>query len=97
MMSNEKQHEHKDAQQKKVIGDRLGRIEGQIRGVKKMVETDVYCEDILNQLGSIKAALNGVIMILFESHAQHCIIPSMAKNADESLHELTRLVKRIIG
>lgn len=93
----EKRHEHADERQKKLLCDRLGRIEGQVRGIAKMVESDVYCEDILTQLASAKAALNGVIMILFENHAQHCIAPDLADSDAESVEELVRLVKRLIG
>jgi DNA-binding FrmR family transcriptional regulator len=94
---DEKRHEHWDDRQKKTMCDRLSRIQGQVRGITKMVESDVYCEDILNQLASAKAALNGVIMIVFEKHAQHCIMPGVAKMDAESIQELTRLVKRLIG
>jgi DNA-binding FrmR family transcriptional regulator len=96
-MISEKRHEHWGDRQKKTICNRLGRIEGQIRGITKMVETDVYCEDILNQLASAKAALNGVIMILFENHTKHCIVPSVTETGIESVQELTRLVKRLIA
>ena len=97
IVSGQKVHTHHDDQQKKALCDRLVRIEGQVRGVKKMVESDVYCEDVLVQLSSIKSALNGVIMILFESHARHCIAPSLPDNKDDSILELTRLVKKMIG
>ena len=96
-MNTEKHHEHRDHRQKKAICDRLGRIEGQVRGITKMVESDVYCEDILNQLASAKAALNGVMMVIFENHAQHCIMPAATESNNESVQELTRLVKRLIG
>lgn len=96
-MENEKHHEHRNDRQKKTICDRLSRIEGQIRGISKMVETDVYCEDILNQMASVKAAFNGVIMLIFENHVQHCIAPAVTESSTESVQELTRLVKRLIG
>jgi DNA-binding FrmR family transcriptional regulator len=93
----ERRHAHRDERQKKLLRDRLGRIEGQVRGLSRMVESDLYCEDILNQLASVKAALNGVAMILFEDHAQHCIVPSLPASSTEPVQELTRLVKRLIG
>ena len=96
-MSGEKSHTHQDEQQKKTLCDRLARIEGQVRGIKKMVESDVYCEDVLNQMASVRAALNSVIMIIFENHAQHCIVPSSTEKNDASVQELTRLVMRLIG
>jgi CsoR family transcriptional regulator, copper-sensing transcriptional repressor len=96
-MSNEKIHVHHDQKQKKILCDRLVRIEGQIRGIKKMVESGVYCEDILNQMAAAKSALNGVIVLLFEDHAQHCISLPSTNAKDAPVQELTRLVKRLIG
>jgi DNA-binding FrmR family transcriptional regulator len=92
-----KHHEHWNDRQKKSICDRLSRIEGQIRGITKMVESDMYCEDILNQMASAKSALNGVIMLIFENHAQHCIAPALSESKAELIQELTELVKRLIG
>lgn len=53
--------------------DRLSRLEGQVRGVKGMVEADRYCMDILAQTAAIRAAVLGVEKLILENHAQHCV------------------------
>lgn len=53
--------------------DRLSRLEGQIRGVKGMVEDDRYCMDILNQTAAIRSAILGVEKLVLENHAAHCV------------------------
>ena len=53
--------------------DRLSRLEGQVRGVAKMVESDSYCMDILAQTAAIRSAVLGVEKLILEHHAQHCV------------------------
>lgn len=53
--------------------DRLSRLEGQVRGVAKMVESDRYCMDILAQTAAIRSAVLGVEKLVLENHAQHCV------------------------
>lgn len=53
--------------------DRLSRLEGQVRGVAKMVESDRYCMDILAQTAAIRSAVLGVEKLILENHAQHCV------------------------
>lgn len=61
-------HEHKQA-----ALQRLKRVEGQIRGIAKMVEEDRYCVEILNQTAAVRSALRGVERLLIDNHANHCI------------------------
>ena len=58
---------------------RLNRIEGQVRGIKAMIERDEYCDDILTQISSVKSAIDGVAKLLLESHVQTCIAPKLAR------------------
>lgn len=60
-------------QDKQKTLDRLARLEGQVRGVAKMVEADRYCMDILAQTAAIRSAVLGVEKLLLENHAQHCV------------------------
>lgn len=78
------------------IGTRLRRIEGQVRGIEKMVEEDRYCVDILTQISAIQAALDKVALRLLEDHANHCIIGGDPAAADERTHELMAAVKRLM-
>jgi DNA-binding FrmR family transcriptional regulator len=76
---------------------RLSRIEGQVRGVKGMVEDDAYCIDVLTQLGAITKALDGVGLKLLSDHTDHCVrdaLASGADDADEKVEELMAAVDR---
>jgi len=79
------------------LGNRLNRIEGQIRGIKKMIEEGVYCDDILNQIASAQSALNGVARLLLEKHMKHCIKNQLQKGYDEVIEEITKTVFRLIN
>lgn len=61
------------ADNKEQVQKRLSRIEGQVRGISKMVAEDKYCIDILTQVGAIKAALDKVALELVRDHAKHCL------------------------
>jgi CsoR family transcriptional regulator, copper-sensing transcriptional repressor len=64
---------------------RLNRIEGQVRGVKGMVEKDIYCDDILNQSAAIQSALNGVGKLLLEGRMKSCVIERIQEGTMKSL------------
>lgn len=83
---------------KKDLQDRLRRIEGQIRGIQRMVDADQYCIDILTQLNSVTAALKAVGMGLLDEHVRHCVKDSIDKgNSDEKVEELLAAVARFSG
>lgn len=67
---------------KKQVLNRLSRIEGQIRGLKKMVEEDTYCVDVITQTSAVKRALSGVEDHLLESHLSTCVIGQMKKGQE---------------
>lgn len=71
-----------NADQKKKAVSRLKRIEGQIRGIQKMIEQDRYCIDILTQTASIVSALKGVEDMVMEHHLQTCVADAMRSNDD---------------
>jgi CsoR family transcriptional regulator, copper-sensing transcriptional repressor len=76
---------------------RLSRIEGQVRGVRGMIEDDAYCIDVLTQLGAISKALDGVGLRLLSDHTNHCVRDAVAqggKEADEKVDELMAAVDR---
>ena len=75
---------------------RLRRLEGQVRGVERMVEEDRYCIDVVTQITAIQAALDKVALRLLEDHANHCIIGGDPAAADERTHELMAAVKRLM-
>ena len=77
---------------------RLARIEGQVRGVSRMVAEDRYCIDVLQQISAVQAALDKVALGLVDDHARHCILGSdpatQAERTEELLHAFGRLVSR---
>ncbi|WP_044892957.1 metal-sensing transcriptional repressor [Bacillus alveayuensis] len=74
---------------------RLKRIEGQVRGVQKMVEDNRYCIDILVQISAINAALKKVGLNLLERHANHCVSKAICEgNGEESIRELMDVIKQ---
>lgn len=83
---------------KKEVQDRLRRIEGQVRGIQRMVERDEYCIDIITQLNSVTAALRAVGLGLLDDHVRHCVKESIVRgNPDEKIEELLAAVARFSG
>src|SRR5437870_3128890 len=77
---------------------RLARIEGQVRGIAKMIEDDRYCIDILTQLGAVDTALEAVALKVLEDHVAHCVAGALAsgdaEQANEKSRELLEAVQR---
>ena len=69
---------------------RLHRIEGQVRGIEKMVADERYCIDILTQIGAVSTALETVAQKLLEEHANHCVAGALASGSREQAEEKTR-------
>jgi DNA-binding FrmR family transcriptional regulator len=83
---------------KKDLQDRLRRIEGQVRGLQRMIDEDVYCIDVLTQVNSVTAALKAVGIGLLDDHVRHCVRESIEQgNADEKVEELMAAVVRLAG
>jgi CsoR family transcriptional regulator, copper-sensing transcriptional repressor len=86
---------------KEQLNKRLARIEGQVRGVSRMVEDDRYCIDVLTQISAIQAALDKVALGLLDGHARHCLLgeghgssDEPADQADELMSAVGRLMRR---
>lgn len=76
---------------------RLRRVEGQVRGIEKMVEEDRYCIDVLTQISAIQAALDKVALGLLDGHARHCMREGAAEGrADEMATEMMAAVGRLM-
>jgi CsoR family transcriptional regulator, copper-sensing transcriptional repressor len=83
---------------KDVLKKRLHRIEGQVRGIERMVEDDRYCIDILTQVGAVKTALESVAFQLLDDHVSHCVSDALASGdpgaASAKSQELLAAVQR---
>ncbi|MFE0629733.1 metal-sensitive transcriptional regulator [Streptomyces sp. NPDC058864] len=92
-------HQHGYAKQKDQHLKRLRRIEGQIRGLQRMVEQDVYCIDILTQVSAGTKALQSFALQLLEEHLRHCVADAAAKGgpeADDKVAEATAAIARLL-
>ncbi len=76
--------------------NRLNRIEGQVRGIKKMVENDVYCPDILIQVSAVNAALNSFNKVLLAEHIRTCVAEDIKEGKDETIDELVLVLQKLM-
>jgi CsoR family transcriptional regulator, copper-sensing transcriptional repressor len=77
---------------------RLKRIEGQTRGVQKMVEDDRYCIDVLTQISAVQAALDKVALGLLDDHVKHCVVGGQGPGSQEELtDEVMGAIGRLLG
>jgi DNA-binding FrmR family transcriptional regulator len=77
------------------LGDRLRRIEGQVRGLQRMVEDEAYCIDVLTQVNAVNAALRAVGVALLDEHVRHCVKESIERGSGgEKVEELLAAVAR---
>lgn len=90
-----KTKERSEAEYKSLI-HRLNRIEGQIRGIKGMVEKDAYCTDILIQVAAANAALNGFSRELLSNHIRTCVAEDIRHGKDETIDELVALLPKLM-
>lgn len=84
---------------KKAHLTRLRRIEGQVRGLHKMVESDTYCIDVLTQTSAVTRALESLALKLLEEHLQHCVthaIHAGGREADEKVAEASAAIARLV-
>ncbi len=93
MLSKEK--ERSETEYKDLI-HRLNRIEGQIRGIKGMVERDTYCTDILIQVAAVNAALNSFNKVLLANHIKTCVINDIKAGKEETVDELLETLQKLM-
>lgn len=86
----------RDEEDKKALSNRLSRIEGQIRGIRSMVERDAYCADILIQVSAVTAALGSFSKELLGEHIRTCVANDVKNGNGEKLDELIELLGKIM-
>ena len=86
----------RDAKEYKDLMNRLSRIEGQVRGVKGMLEKDAYCADILVQVSAINSALNSFNKVLLSNYIHTCVAEDIRNGKDEAIDELVDLLKKLM-
>lgn len=90
-----KTKERSDKEYRSLI-NRLNRIEGQIRGIKRMVEEDAYCTDILVQVAAANAALNSFNKVLLAEHIRTCVADDIREGRDETVEELVTTLQKLM-
>ncbi len=89
-------HKKRSEEEYKSLIHRLNRIEGQIRGIRGMVEKDVYCADILVQVAAANSALNAFSRELLSQHVRTCVADDLRAGSDEKLNELLKLLPKLM-
>ncbi len=89
-------HTNRNPEEKKRLINRLKRIEGQVRGIIKMVENDEYCPNILNQTSSVNAAINSFNKDLVGKHIKECVLNDIKNGNEEVLDELVLTLQRLM-
>ena len=82
--------------EKKSMINRLNRIEGQVRGIKKMVESDAYCPDILIQVSAVNAALNSFNKVRLAEHIRTCVTEDIREGKEETIDELVLVLQKLM-
>ena len=95
-LDDEGKTNHRTIKVTNALINRLNRIEGQVRGVKGMVEKGVYCNDILIQVAAVQSAMRGVSRLLLESHMRTCIVDRILSGDEEVVDEILGTIDRII-
>ncbi len=89
-------HRDKDSKEYKNLITRLNRIEGQVRGIRNMVETDRYCVDILTQVTAIQSALNSFNKELLAQHIKGCVVHDIREGRDDVVDELVCTLQKLM-
>ena len=91
-------HKTKERSEKeyKDLLNRLSRIEGQVRGIRKMVENDAYCTDILVQVSAVNAALNSFNKVLLANHIRTCVADDIRSGKEETIDELVTTLQQLM-
>lgn len=91
----QKKKERSDKEYKDML-NRLSRIEGQVRGIKKMVESNAYCTDILMQVSAVNAALNSFNKVLLANHIKSCVTNDIKEGKEETVDELVEVLQKLM-
>ena len=87
---------HRSPEEYRLLINRLNRIEGQIRGIRNMLEEDAYCTDILTQVSAVRAALNSFNKELLEKHIKSCVADEIRKGNDSVIDELVTTLQKLM-
>lgn len=92
----QERHKKRTEEEKKKLLTRLKKAEGQIRGIEKMVENDIYCPDILIQVSAVTSALNSFNKELLACHIRSCVADDIREGKDEAVDELVGVLQKLM-
>ena len=87
---------HRTDEEQKALINRLNRIEGQVRGIRGMIEKDAYCTDVLTQVAAVTSALNSFNKELLASHIKTCVADDIRSGNDQTIDELVKILQKLI-
>lgn len=87
---------HRNEEELHSLTNRLSRVEGQVRGVKKMLEEEAYCTDILTQVSAIQAALNAFNKELLANHIKTCVVEDIRAGKDDVIDDLVSTMQKLM-
>ena len=87
---------HHDPKQRQAVIHRIARASGHLNAVKKMVEDDRDCSEVLIQLAAVQSALNSVSRIILKDHIEHCIVDAVEENDSEAINRLNKAIDQMI-
>ncbi|MBR0598743.1 metal-sensitive transcriptional regulator [Sinanaerobacter chloroacetimidivorans] len=93
---NDMKTTHREQKLQSNLITRLNRVEGQIRGIKGMIEKDAYCNDVLNQISAVQAALDSVSKLVLENHIRGCLVKKIQAGEDEIIDELLVTIGKML-
>lgn len=85
----------KSIDNQKSVMTRLNKVEGQIRGIKHMIEQSNYCDDIINQIEASRSALHAVQIVLLESHIKNCVVDQLQQGDTDVVDEILKTIKKL--
>lgn len=85
---------YRNDEEKKIVTNRLSRIEGQIKGIKKMIAEDRYCDDVLIQLSAVDKSIKSLANHILENHMYHCVLNDIERGNLEIIDEVVNLFRR---
>ncbi|MGF2617711.1 metal-sensing transcriptional repressor [Rossellomorea vietnamensis] len=94
--SDEERKSHHSDKVKSNLVTRLNRIEGQIRGIKRLIENDTYCDDVITQISATQSAMNSVAKLLLEGHMKTCVLERIQEGDTEVLDEVLITIQKLM-
>jgi DNA-binding FrmR family transcriptional regulator len=86
---------HHSEKLKSNLTSRLNRVEGQIKAVKRLIDEDTYCDEVLNLISSVQSALNSTAVLLVEHHVKSCVVDQIKSGDTEVISELITTIKKL--